>query len=403
MQANTDIIIFSLFKWDAEISSSALALAKEFSKNNRVFYINHPYSVFDLVKNMSDKRIKSRMKSLISGRTVFESIPFYEENLVAVTPSLSLPINFLPAGKLYQFFSSLNNRIITKTLKKIIRDYQIKKYIFLNCFDPFFFRDLPDSCKPELKIYYSMDDITQVKYTAKHGSQLETEIIQKYDLTMTTSRELYRLKKEISSHVYYLPNAADIDLFLTSTDEKLIPPEDWVFAGKKTIAYLGAIESRIDYQLLHKIAKDHHDKLIILIGPIVSREYREMKLDKMDNVIFLGGKKMEELPAYLKFMDVALIPFKKNVLTKSIYPLKINEYLAAGKAVVSTDFSEDILAFEPIIYIGRDEADFSNKIDLAIHENNQQKIKERIEVAKENSWEARVKQFWKILEDYATL
>ncbi|MBL6964384.1 MAG: hypothetical protein ISR55_11215, partial [Bacteroidetes bacterium] len=125
MQANTDIIIFSLFKWDAEISSSALALAKEFSKNNRVFYINHPYSVFDLVKNMSDKRIKSRMKSLISGRTVFESIPFYEENLVAVTPSLSLPINFLPAGKLYQFFSSLNNRIITKTLKKIIRDYQI--------------------------------------------------------------------------------------------------------------------------------------------------------------------------------------------------------------------------------------------------------------------------------------
>ena len=395
MPSKPDIILFSLFRWDSEISSSALALAKEFSKNHRVFYINHPFSLKDLFKSFSNKKVRKRMLSLLFGKYISEPIPA-NKDLWGITPKLTLPINFLNQGILYEFFAAINNKIINRTVRKIISHNSIENYLFLNCYNPYFFKNIYSKLKPSFYIYYSMDDISQASYTNRHGTRLEKEIILNYDFSLTTSMELLRLKQEISSTVYYLPNAADISLFLTALNSELSIPFDWIFNDQKTIGYIGAIESRIDYELLYQIAKSNEDKMIVLVGPIVTNEYKEHKLDKLKNVRLLGQKSYEDLPAYLRQMDIALIPFKKNKLTKSIYPRKINEYLAAGKAVVSTDFSEDIKAFKDVIYIGCNHADFVSKIDLAFKENNQIRIDQRIEVAKSNTWEARVKLFWKI-------
>jgi hypothetical protein len=83
-----------------------------------------------------------------------------------------------------------------------------------------------------------------------------------------------------------------------------------------------------------------------------------------------------------------------NTLTASIYPLKINEYLAAGKAVVSTSFSEDIRSFAPVIHLASTHDDFIHKIELALSENNPSLTQKRIEIANTNTWEARIKQLW---------
>ena len=118
---NIDIICFSLSRWDAPISSPAASLAKELSKNNRVFYIEHPYSLKDYI-------------------TEGKSYRQYDDGKVRViTPPLVYPINFLPEGKLYNWFSSLNNEIVLKTLRKVIAQNNVTDYIFINFFDPFFF------------------------------------------------------------------------------------------------------------------------------------------------------------------------------------------------------------------------------------------------------------------------
>ena len=404
MIKNSDLIIFSLSRWDAPYSSPSFSLAKEFSKNNRVFYIDHPFSVKDFVTNYSKPAVRSRKDALLWGKNIYTKSDKYPERLTMVTPRITLPINFLPDGAIYDYLSKFNDKIIFDAIRQIIRDFDVKQFIFFNAFDPYFCRDFPSDITPVKKVYQSMDDLTQVPYTAKHGTRLEAEIIRKYDLTLTTSRELRRLKLQHSNQVYLHPNAADFSSFSRALSEKFPRPAELVPAeGKKIIGYTGNIESRIDYELLKAIIEYHPDKIIAMVGPVTTPEHKTIRLTEYPNVIMTGSKKIDELPAYLQYFDCALIPFKKNTLTRSIYPLKINEYLAAGRPVVATDFSEDIQSFQEVIYIGRDPGEFVQLIDQAIQENNTERIKARTAVANTNTWAARVEKFWEILENHNTV
>lgn len=395
---NVDIICFTLSRWDAVISSPALSLAKEFAKNHRVFYVEHPYSLKDYAKEKNTPAVKARETALLKGKNVFSNPPSLPENLTVVTPRLTIPINFLPEGKLYETLSKWNDRVILKVIRKVIREYDIREFIYINFFDPYFVRKLPSDIRPIRTVYQSMDDISQVEYSNRHGTRLEEEIIRNFDYTLCTSRELVRLKSPFSPNVYLHPNAADNQIFQKAAFEPLPKPPELQQINKKIIGFTGSIEYRSDFELLKKIAAYHSDKILFFVGPLNTNEHIQVGLDKMQNVIFAGARTITQLPAYLQYFDCTIIPFRKTVLTKSIYPLKINEYLAAGKPVVATRFSEDIYSFRNVAYVVDSHEEFLKTIDIAISENSEEKKQERIKVASENTWTARVEQFWKIIE-----
>jgi glycosyltransferase involved in cell wall biosynthesis len=399
MLRNSDIIIFSLSRWDAPYSSPSFSLAKEFARNNRVFYIDHPFSIKDFLSDYKTPRVQKRKEALLKGRNIYTKAEGLPENLTIITTKITFPVNFLPVGYLYNALSRRNDEILFNTIRQIIRDFKVKDFVYLNAFDPYFGRDFPEDIKPLKKVYQSMDDLTQVSYTAKHGTRLEADIIRKFDITLTTSRELQRLKSEYSDQVFFHPNAADPTIFQKALTETFPMPQELLPAkGKKIIGYTGNIESRIDYALLKEVITTHHDKVIAMVGPVTTPEHKTIGLTEYPNVIMVGPKKIYDLPQYLQYFDCTLIPFKKNILTRSIYPLKINEYLAAGRPVIATDFSEDIKGFKDVIYIGRDHAEFVRLIDTALSQNDGAKIAERTAVALSNTWTARVEAFWKILE-----
>ena len=396
-----DIVFFTLFRTDNPYSSISLSMAKELAKTCRVFYVNHPYSLKDLVTGLlrGDKMQHSRLPWLLTGRMRYEGVETIPENFVAAQPPLTLPINWLPKGRVYDFFQKINNGIILRAIQKVLRDHAVRNYVYINCYDPFFAGLLPKEMGATLSIYHCIDDITQNPYTAKHGADLENEAVRNADVTLVTSTNLKRLKEPYSDRIATFFNAADVAVFQKVISEKYPRPVELEGRTGKVIGFIGNLdELRIDYVLLKKIALAHPDKTLLLVGPVNSREPQEIGLDKLPNVVFTGSRRLEELPSLLHYMDCALIPFLCNTLTESIYPLKINEYLAAGKPVVSTSFSEDIRSFADCIYLAENHADFVNLIDEAIFESNPDLVQHRFEKANSNTWAARIRQFWEIVE-----
>jgi len=143
MRKDIDIIYFTLFPWDHPYSSVSFSFSKEFIKNNRVFYINPPYSYRDFWTRRNNAITKERSRDLIRHKMRYETPHQLEkhpqkDNFVAALPPMVPPINFLPTGGAYNQMRKRNNRKVLDTIKKVIKDHNIKDYIFMNCYNPFY-------------------------------------------------------------------------------------------------------------------------------------------------------------------------------------------------------------------------------------------------------------------------
>ncbi|WKN42331.1 glycosyltransferase [Tunicatimonas pelagia] len=395
-----DIIMLALPRWDTPYSSTSYSLAKELAKSNRVFYIDNPFTVKDFITLHSTQYIQSRKKALLTGRDNYTKVKGAPPNFTVVTSPMTLPINALPIGKLYSLLSKRNDKIVYCTIKKLIQDFNIREYIFINSFNPLYGKYFLKKLTPVLSIYQAVDDISESRYMQKHGPRLETNALRSTDITLTTSIELTRLKSKYANNVFYLPNAADISLFKQVSNPNLAEPSEILGEKRRIICYIGNLDGRVNYQLLKDIALHHQQKLILLIGPLNSNEFNKYQLDQISNIKFIGAKNISLLPSYLQKVHCTIIPFKLTTLTKSIYPLKLNEYLAAGKPVITTNFSEEVEKFEPVVYVAQNNREFTSLINRAIAEDSPAKEQERYNWVAANSWEARAKEFWKITESF---
>jgi teichuronic acid biosynthesis glycosyltransferase TuaH len=394
---NTDIICISLSRSDACISSASLSLAKEFAKNNRVFYIDHPYSWKDYFNAALKKQMRWRKGALLFGKKPYSNPTSFPANLTIVTSLLTLPINFLPKGFLYNTLTKINDWIVKRSIKNILRDYSVKDYLFINFYDPIFLNKIPKDLNPIQSVYYCMDKLAEVPYFQKHGAKMEENCIRNYDLTFCTSSELTRFAAGFSPRVYFLPNGADTLLFNKVVIEKLPKPTDIQCIHTPIIGFTGSIDYRTDFELLRKIALDNQDKTMVFVGPVQTDEHIRVGLNKMKNVVFVGPKQITDIPNYHQCFDCTILPFLKTKFTQSIYPLKINEYLAAGLPVIAVNFSNDIKSFNNVAYIEDTHEGFLHAIRSAIKENTPERVKARMNVASQNSWTARVAKFWEIL------
>lgn len=397
-----DIIMFSLARWDGPYSSTAFSLAKEFSIKHRVFYIDNPFTLKYFLKNLGSLQVKKRIPALLLGKEISKEVGPERAGLITVTPRLTIPINFLPKGNLYEQLSKVNDRIIFKALKEIIREYTIENFIFINCFNPFYLRNFPKFFSPRLFVYITVDDIQHSRHIKKHGYWLEDEMIKRADIVFATSYELRKLKESISPNVFPLPNAADVSLFKTSMDD-LPKPEEFKAIELPIVLYTGNIDKRIDYVLLASVIDQLTNMMFVFVGPIAVEPEAIEQLQKRRNVLFIGRKDIAELPAYLKYASCTIIPFVCNTLTKSIYPLKINEYLAAGRPVVSTPFSKDIQDFEKVATIKKGASNFADGIIEVIESDSKEKELIRLDFVESNTWESRVKLFWETIRSNGLL
>lgn len=225
-------------------------------------------------------------------------------------------------------------------------------------------------------------------------------ITKKADLIFTVSEELKNFYKKLNrdKDVHWIPNGVDYEHF---NDERLINRKNELSNfDRPIIGYLGTIESRLDFDLIAKIAKAHKDKEIVLCGPvwpIVKREIKQ-KLNKFKNVHMFGRINFDDAPGYVNKFNVAIIPHKLNAFVQSMNPMKMYDYLACGKPIVATN-GAGLNMFKDQIYFADDHEKFISAIDRAIKDDSAEKQNERRAAVKPHSWKSRADKMTKLIFD----
>jgi glycosyltransferase involved in cell wall biosynthesis len=398
------IVMISMSRWDGDFSSAAWSLAQTFARTRPVLYVDYPYTISDFFRERRDVRVQRRKKALKwgGGKRVLRLSQFSGE-LYALTPPLMLPANRFSPGRLYDGLKAFNDNMLARSITEGLKELGFEKFIFFNSFNPLYLTRKPAKFEPELFLYQSRDNIRALEpYLRKHGAAGEIEAIQQADFSFATARQLQKdLQKLSREQVRYLPNAANFDSFKTAYEQDLPMPEELKSLKRPIIGYTGNICHRSNYDLLEKVCEAHSDKSVVMVGPRNHWKHTDIDLDAIPNLHFTGGKPIEALPAYLAHFDALILPFLCNEVTRSIYPLKINEYLASGKPVIATPFSEDIRSFSDVIELADTPAEFATAISQALESDSPELARARYERAARNTWQDRVSQIDSWIEEAA--
>jgi glycosyltransferase involved in cell wall biosynthesis len=183
-------------------------------------------------------------------------------------------------------------------------------------------------------------------------------MVNRAHLVITTSGILQsQMQAEFPGKTSVLvPNGCDISHFRPNASRKR--PAEFLHHNGPIITYTGAWATWIDQELVNKIAMTFKQAMVAIIGT----EFGSAVNRSIPNLRYLGYKPYQELPSYLQHSTVCIIPFLIGQVTNATNPVKMYEYLASGKPVVSTNIPE--ARNIPSVHIGSDHALFIEKIRL---------------------------------------
>jgi glycosyltransferase involved in cell wall biosynthesis len=228
---------------------------------------------------------------------------------------------------------------------------------------PFSYHEL-EKYENAFVIYDVLDDISIHKdekdETGSTAYDYHMKFIERADLVLTCSNSLRDRLVALCPDILLIPNGVDVEHF---SPKNIIPTAKMRTIKKPIVGYHGAIAEWFDVYLMSQIAKDKPQYEFVLIGP-VSPELDIHNLADLPNVHFLGVIPYEEIPRYIINFDVGILPFKIDSITEVLRPLKIFEYLALKKPVVSIPFPE--LTSYPGVILAKNSEEFKNALDQAL-------------------------------------
>ncbi len=245
--------------------------------------------------------------------------------------------------------------------------------------------DLPH----DFSIYYVSDEYSFTT-TEVELSAAERKVLGSVDQVYLTSPALMQKRGGFNPHTEFLPMGVDYQKFSTPVPE----PDDLRDIPYPRIGYMGHLKRMLDWPLLLDLSTAHPQWSFVFVGPKGPHPDIDALLDKMSllpNVHFLGGKPTKSLGAYPQHFDVCLMPYVIDDYTRYVYPLKMHEYLAGGKPVVSSPI-RSVEDFKHVIALAHTREEWSRAIQdaLSAGENTPEQRVRRQRVARDYDWDGLV-------------
>jgi glycosyltransferase involved in cell wall biosynthesis len=245
-----------------------------------------------------------------------------------------------------------------------------------------------------LSIYHVVDEYAGYTGTdASRRAQLtaaEDRILDAVDLSIVVSDALKEAKAGPGRHVEIVPNAVDYEAFRDAAANR-DEPADIAAIPRPRVGYSGLAGVRLDLSLVNGLAEAFPEFHFVFVGNVDSRECESdlRALEARGNVHFLGRKSVAEVPDYVAAFDAGLLPYRMNLETAHISPLKLYEYLAAGLPVVSTPIPA-ALPFSSVVEIAGEPEAFRSALAHALEIDGPELRARRQDFARCNTWDNRV-------------
>lgn len=171
----------------------------------------------------------------------------------------------------------------------------------------------------------------------KHHSAIENA-----DVVVATATKLFDEVKKYTEKCILCENAGDYDFFSKIDKYKCNEIVENISEHYDCVlGYYGMLAEWFDFELVKQIAKNNKNWAWILIGPTYPNyDLDQHHLEQFDNIYILGPKPYKDLPSYVKGMDILTIPFKLNEITASTSPVKLFEYMAMSKPIITSNMKE---------------------------------------------------------------
>ncbi len=359
--------------WFAENRTSSHHIARWLARGHRVYYIECPGLRAPQGSSRDLKKIVQKLGKSLRGP-------------VAVPEGLKVKTLFQIPFHRFALVRWLNRKLIAGSLRWLMWRERIDRPI--TWFMIPHLASVVGRLGERLSVYYCIDDYGSLSDVNEEIVRaMDDETTRRADLVFIASGTLLEEKLRLNANTIVSPHGVDVEHFGRAQDERLAIPSDTADLPGPVVGFFGLIERRIDLELVDYLARERPHWTFLLIGRVA---LPEQQIPHRDNIRFIGKRPYESLPAYGKQFDAAIIPYRQTKFNYHANPLKLREYLAMGKPVVTVGTPE-IDKYKDVVQIAHSHQDFLAKLDDVLSQpSSLAEIQRLMDSVRAESWDARL-------------
>jgi glycosyltransferase involved in cell wall biosynthesis len=346
--ADIPTILYFGNDWSAENRTSSHHVARWLAARYPVIYVECPGMRAPRATGRDLRKIGAKLRLALAG-------PRPQPEGLSVQTLLQIPLHR------FGLVRRANRELIRFLLKRLLRRLDVSAPV--TWFVAPHLSGVAGRLGERLSVYYCTDDHASLPgVDAAAVRAMDDELTRRADVVFVTSETLLARKSSLNPETHVAPHGVDFAHFARAQDPALPIPDDIANLPRPIIGFFGLIERWIDLGLVAYLAEQRPRWTFLMIGRVA---VPGADVPRRPNLVLLGARPYETLPAYGKAFAAAIIPYRLNSQTLHANPLKLREYLAMGKPIVSVSTPE-IDKFAAHVRIGRTREEMLAHLDAAV-------------------------------------